>query len=213
MLEQSSGGWQFYQKQMAQCDQRIEKVLAAIAHSPAGGPSAAPPKPVAMAPAPKPRPCASGPSNGPQRADHRLYPSALTRICGVDLIKVCGLNLLSVLMLIGEIGVDMSRWRSARAFCSWLGCAPGAKISGGKVLSRRTRKVNNRASTILRLAAWAAGKPTLGSGASTGGSSPTRRPQSGDRHGTQTGLRDLPPAQVPGRVRVAGRQSMRRTGS
>jgi hypothetical protein len=52
----------------------------------------------------------------------------------------------------------MSRWRSARAFCSWLGLCPGTKISGGKVLSRRTRKVTNRASTILRMAAWTAGK-------------------------------------------------------
>ena len=86
------------------------------------------------------------------------FTQALIRICGMDLMKVCGLNLLSVLMLIGEIGVDMSRWRSARAFCSWLGLCPGTKISGGKVLSRRTRKVNNRAATILRLAAWAAGK-------------------------------------------------------
>ena len=68
------------------------------------------------------------------------------------------MNLLSVLMLIGEIGTGMSQWRSAGAICSWLGLCPGAKISGGKVLSRRTRKVNNRASTILRLAAWAAGK-------------------------------------------------------
>ena len=74
------------------------------------------------------------------------------------MMKVCGLNLLSVLMLIGEIGVDMSPWRSARAFCSWLGLCPGTKISGGKVLSRRTRKVNNGAATILRLAAWAAGR-------------------------------------------------------
>jgi transposase len=86
------------------------------------------------------------------------FSAALTRICGVDLIKVCGLNLLSVLMLIGEIGTDMSAWRNASAFCSWLGLCPGAKISGGKVLSRRTRKVNNRAITFLRLAAWVAGK-------------------------------------------------------
>jgi len=68
------------------------------------------------------------------------------------------LNLLSVLMLLGEIGTDMSRWRSAQAFCSWLGLCPGAKISGGKVLSRRTRKVTNRAATILRLAAVAVGR-------------------------------------------------------
>src|SRR5215471_17043349 len=94
----------------------------------------------------------------------------------MDLMKVCGLNLLSVLMLIGEIGVDMSRWRSARAFSSWLGLCPGTKISGGKVLSRRTRKVNNRAATILRLAAWAAGKTDTWIGRFYRGSKPGAAP-------------------------------------
>jgi len=58
-----------------------------------------------------------------------------------------------VLMLIAEIGVDMSRWPNAKAFCSWLGLCPGSKISGGRVLSRRTRKVVNRAAVVLRMAA------------------------------------------------------------
>ena len=58
----------------------------------------------------------------------------LERICGVDLTRVVGLNVLSVLLIVSEIGVDMSKWRSAKAFCSWLGLCPGNKISGGKVL-------------------------------------------------------------------------------
>jgi transposase len=155
VLEQSLSAWQFYQKQMEQCDQRIEKALAAI-------PKAAP----ALHPVP-PKPAPTQTDLKPQRKK-RLdsgnnaptidFTEALRRICGIDLMKVCGLNLLSVLMLIGEIGTDMSRWRSARAFCSWLGLAPGTKISGGKVLSRRTRSVKNRASTILRIAAWTTGK-------------------------------------------------------
>lgn len=156
ILQQSLESWQFYQKQMAQCDQRIEKALAAIPKAPPVVP-ARPPRPIA----------ADAQATGTKRPKRPLkgnnaptldFTQALIRICGMDLMKVCGLNLLSVLMLIGEIGVDMSRWRSARAFCSWLGLCPGTKISGGKVLSRRTRKVNNRAATILRLAAWAAGK-------------------------------------------------------
>jgi transposase len=156
ILGQSLESWQFYQKQMEQCDQRIEKALAAI-------PKAAPATPTLPL-----RPIAAAASaTATQRSKRRSkgnnaptvdFTQALIRICGMDLMKVCGLNLLSVLMLIGEIGVDMSRWRSARAFCSWLGLCPGTKISGGKVLSRRTRKVNNRAATILRLAAWAAGR-------------------------------------------------------
>jgi hypothetical protein len=76
----------------------------------------------------------------------------------VNLLAVTGLNVLSVLMLLGEIGVDMSRWRSAKAFCSWLGLCPGTRISGGKVLSRRTRRVVNRAATLLRVVAVALGR-------------------------------------------------------
>jgi transposase len=152
--------WQLYHKQIEQCDQRIEKALGAIAPAP---PAAQPPMgsrnkdgiPAdAQAKATK-RPKRPGKGNN---APTLNFTEALVRLCGTDLMKVCGLNLLSVLMLIGEIGVDMRPWRSARAFCSWLGLCPGAKISGGKVLSRRTRKVTNRAATILRLAAWAAGR-------------------------------------------------------
>lgn len=155
VLRQSLSAWEFYQEQMQQCDQRIEKALAAIAKAKPAA-QAAPPKPVAAELAPKPqRKKRFDKGNNAPTID---YTQALVRICGMDLMKVCGLNLLSVLMLIGEIGTDMSRWRSARAFCSWLGLCPGTKISGGKVLSRRTRNVKNRASTILRLAAWTAGK-------------------------------------------------------
>jgi transposase len=155
VLQQSLDAWKFYQKQMGQCDQRIAVVLEQI---PTAKPPAlpAPARQVVAAPPPakaKRKRVLHGPN-----ASKIDFTKVLARICGADLVKVCGLNLLSVLMLIGEIGTDMSRWRSARAFCSWLGLCPGTKISGGKVLSRRTRKVNNRASTILRLAAVAVGK-------------------------------------------------------
>ena len=130
------------------------KALAAIPKAPVST-EAVPAKPIAVAEQPTPKPKRLPSGNNAPTID---FTEALVRICGTNLMKVCGLNVLSVLMLIGEIGVDMSRWRSARAFCSWLGLCPGAKISGGKVLSRKTRKVTNRARTILRMAAWAAGK-------------------------------------------------------
>jgi transposase len=82
----------------------------------------------------------------------------LERICGIDLTKVVGLNVLSALLIVSEIGVDMSKWRSAKAFCSWLGLCPGNKISGGKVLDSRTRQVVNRVADALRLAAQSAGR-------------------------------------------------------
>src|ERR1700722_13907923 len=49
------------------------------------------------------------------------FRAHLQTICGVDRTAVIGLNILSALILISEIGVDMSRWRNAKAFCSWLG--------------------------------------------------------------------------------------------
>jgi transposase len=67
-------------------------------------------------------------------------------------------DVLSVLLIVSEIGVDMSKWRNAKAFCSWLGLCPGNKISGGKVLDRRSCKVINRVATTLRLAAQAVGR-------------------------------------------------------
>ena len=51
---------------------------------------------------------------------------------GVDLTQIDGLGAHSVLRILSEIGVDMNRWPSAKHFGSWLGLAPGTKISGGK---------------------------------------------------------------------------------
>jgi transposase len=76
----------------------------------------------------------------------------------VDLTQVVGLNMLSVLIILSEIGLDMSRWRHAKAFCSWLGLCPGNKISGGKVLDSRTVHVVNRVSILLRTLAASIGK-------------------------------------------------------
>ena len=63
------------------------------------------------------------------------------------------MGVLTVLVILAEIGLDMNKWRSAKAFVSWLGLCPNNKISGGRVLSARTRHVNNRAAVAFRLAA------------------------------------------------------------
>ncbi|MEJ2458484.1 MAG: transposase [Novosphingobium sp.] len=40
----------------------------------------------------------------------------------------------------GACGTDLAAWPSAKHFTSWLCLAPANKISGGKVLSSRTRR-------------------------------------------------------------------------
>jgi alkylhydroperoxidase family enzyme len=62
----------------------------------------------------------------------------------------------------------MAKWRHEKAFASWLALSPNNKVSGQRVLSSRTRRVNNRAATTLRLAAMMLGKTDAPLGPSTG---------------------------------------------
>ena len=149
VLKQSFRAWEFYQEQMRECDQAIEQQLKAIeAAKPKLAVQSRAPDPLASA-NPRPKRPQSRKRNDPEMD---LAPE-LARICGVDLTAAHGLRVLTVLVIIAEIGLDMSQWRSAKAFTSWLGLCPNNKISGGKVLSSSTRKVVNRAATALRMAA------------------------------------------------------------
>ena len=79
--------------------------------------------------------------------------TALARWAGVDLTRINGLAVTSVLTVLSEIGPDLSRFANVKHFCCWLGLCPGTKISGGKVLSARTRRSTNRVRQALKLAA------------------------------------------------------------
>jgi len=92
--------------------------------------------------------------NRPSGKSPTRLEEALLLMSGVDLASIDGLNTDSVLKIIAEIGIDMSRWKSDKHFASWLGLCPGAKVSGGKVLSSATKKVVNRASIAFRMAAF-----------------------------------------------------------
>jgi transposase len=79
---------------------------------------------------------------------------ALIRMSGVDLTGIDGIDTTTALKIVSEIGTDMSRWRSAKHFASWLGLSPGTKISGGKVLSSATKPSANKTAQALRMAAF-----------------------------------------------------------
>jgi transposase len=89
--------------------------------------------------------------NSDQR--HFDLRSHLHRIFGVDLPRVPGINVLTTQTLLAEIGPDFSRFAQGPAFTSWLVLCPDNRISGRRVLSVRTRKVNNRAAMARRMAA------------------------------------------------------------
>ena len=93
-----------------------------------------------------------------QRKARRTEPAFdarqhLYRVTGVDLTRIDGIDAHTALKVVGEIGLDMTRWPTEKHFASWLCLAPGSKITGGKRISGRTKPSASRAAAALRLAA------------------------------------------------------------
>jgi transposase len=78
--------------------------------------------------------------------------AALYRMAGVDLTVLEGIEETTALVILSEIGPDVSRFPTAKQFTSWLGLCPQHQSSAGKVRSRRVRRGMNRAGRALRLA-------------------------------------------------------------
>lgn len=72
---------------------------------------------------------------------------------GVDLTAIEGIGVTTALVILTEVGPNLDGFRTEKHFCSWLGLCPDNRISGGKVLNSRTRRVVNRVSDALRMAA------------------------------------------------------------
>lgn len=128
-LKQAVDLYNFYQGQLAECDREILAQLVTFD-------------------------AVSGTDDGTGSKPPTTLADALTRMSGVDLTKIDGIDTDSALKIIAEIGVDMGRWKSAKHFASWLGLCPGTKVSGGKVLSGKSKQVTNRAAAALRMAAF-----------------------------------------------------------
>jgi transposase len=76
---------------------------------------------------------------------------------GVDLFAIEGVNQNTVLSLISEVGSDILKFHSSKAFSSWLHLCPNEKITGGRVISNRTKRGTNPLSQALKSAANAIG--------------------------------------------------------
>ena len=90
-------------------------------------------------------------------ADESALP--LTWNTAVALLDtIPGVNRRVAEVMLAEMGVDMSRFKTADHLASWAGLAPGNHESGGKRYSGRTRKGNRALSSIMVQAAWAASR-------------------------------------------------------
>ncbi|MDO9290265.1 MAG: IS110 family transposase [Hydrogenophaga sp.] len=100
------------------------------------------------------------PTKGKKRGRARNAPkfdlrTQLFQMCGVDLTRINGIDVTTALVVVSEVGADMGKFPSDKHFASWLGLCPGTKITGGKVMSGKTKRCANRAAQALRLAAAA----------------------------------------------------------
>jgi transposase len=104
-------------------------------------------------------PAPGRPLTGASKGMERMRDE-LVRIVGngVDLTMVPGISVLLALVIISEIGTDMTRWPTVKHFASWLGLCPGDNTSGGKVISSASRKVHSPASQAFILAARSVGR-------------------------------------------------------
>lgn len=135
-LQQSLALYDYYHDQIRDCDRVIEAHLQSMAL----------PEVPPLAPTRRVR----------RRRDNEATFDARQRlhhVAGVDLTAIEGIEESTALVVLSEIGTDMSRWPSEKHFGSWLGLAPNPKKSGGKVKSSATRPGVNRAAQALRLAA------------------------------------------------------------
>src|SRR5439155_21120833 len=136
-LKQALELYQNYQRLLRECDAKLEAHLATFADKSGGQKLAA-----------KPRRCG-------RRRNEPVFGmrAALHRMSGHDLTVLEGIDDNTALVILSEIGTDMSKWPTEKHFTSWLGLCPQHQGSGGKIKSRRVRRGSNLAARALRLAA------------------------------------------------------------
>ncbi len=123
-LKQALDLWEHYQGLIRECDREVERYLATLPERSQG---------VSLPPRPKVRKL---------KPHEPAYDARglVHRACGVDLTAIEGIDQATALVLLGEIGPDLSRFPTVKKFCAWLGLCPQPSQSGGKLRSSRVRR-------------------------------------------------------------------------
>ena len=149
-LKQAYDAYDFFHRQVEQCETAIQAVLVKLQRKKsreAQEQTATNPKTTQV-------------SRKSKKKSYNRSPysfdadSSIQKVLNVDLNTIPGIDSNTAMKILSEIGTDMSRWRNVKAFTSWLGLCPGNKISGGKILSSRSKPSSNRAAQALRMAAF-----------------------------------------------------------
>jgi transposase len=136
-LKQAVAAYEFDRRQLRECDDAIAKYLKTMEDK------------------------SGGEVLEPKPAKTKYWPTVPTfdargllfQVSGNDLTLIEGIDQNSALVILSEIGFDMSKWATEKHFTSWLGLSPQHRGSGGKIKNRRVRGGANRAARALRMAA------------------------------------------------------------
>ena len=135
-LTQALELYRFYQDKIAECDREIAAQQERFEDRSDGEP-----------------PAPNGKKRNQKNAPRFDVQGQLYRMTGVDLTRIDGVDAYTALKVVSEIGADMTKWPSAKHFASWLGLSPDNRITGGRVISSKTKPSAIRAAAALRLAA------------------------------------------------------------
>jgi transposase len=120
-LQQAFDAYNFYQNQIAQCDQEIEKIIHMMGKGRKDKDLDQKRKPIRH--------------NKPNVKN--LGANMLNIFDGKDATVISGITDYTWMQLLSETGADMSRWPTQKHFTSWLGLAPGQHWSGKKRYNKR----------------------------------------------------------------------------
>jgi transposase len=141
-LRQAYDLYHFHHRQITECDQQVQAELAKLANR-AGEKTRTI----------KPR------KRGRKSNDVRFDATGpLFHALGVDLTLIDGIDVGTALVILAEIGVDVSRFPTEKHFASWLRLCPPQNQSNKTKKRRSHRKGTNRVTIALRMAARSAGK-------------------------------------------------------
>ena len=140
VLKQELEIYDFYTKQIIECDKQIEKITKEFPDKIEED------KPKEIVGKKK--------KDNYKNAMNYDLGNILYRKIGVDLTEVDGLGTSTIQTIVSEIGTDVNKWKTSKHFSSWLGLCPSNEISGGKIIRKKTKQVKSRLNKALRMAVF-----------------------------------------------------------
>src|SRR5215469_2318859 len=140
VLKQEQDGYEFCQKQMAECDRQLNQYLDQREDRSHG----------ASLPEEKRKDRLKKKKGNKPQFDLR---QGLFRLTGTDLTRIDGIDVMTATTVISEAGYDMSKWQTENHFVSWLRLCPDNRISGDRVIGKGRLPTNNPVNVALKMAA------------------------------------------------------------